>query len=390
MNDAFDRALRDAVSAGRASHTLRERWITDALATTSPTRSPRIAMIAAGVAAALILGALVFAPNEERAARTDRVAAPDVDAERRHNERALEAASKAERFARAAPGAAVCVAGGEVFVGDGFDAVLSTARERHPHARHRFVFSLDEKRRVPGDVILDRAPFRVLSIGAWFLQHVGARAVREGEEWRVTRGDREVVTEKGRLEFDLATETDGTFGERRTILGMPIVADSMAPLVFNEKFGMPRFETPGRMIVEDAGGNWRAFRRYTVRVRHEGLGIDRWVDAIGRGSREAIAPGNWIAVRFGGYVFHGLRRPASELAREPGRPLVVLRFRAGSAKRLDTLFGTSGDALDDCRHYAIPDQSTNRLDRYDREGKVVGTLDLDTATPADVAAFLGR
>lgn len=406
MNDAFERAMRDAVTGGAASPATRERWVTEALAAAgAPTRTRFVAIVAA-TAAAIVFGAWLFGPGADRPARTDGPPADrpastdvDVDVERRQNERALEAAVKAGRFARTKPHAVVCIAGGEVIVGDWFDAnfvrdamdlVLARAHERHPHARHRFVFSLDEERRVPGDVILDRSPFRVLSVGAWFLQHVGAVPERVGDEWRVTRGARRAMTAKQRLEFDLATEPGGGFRARPPVLGLPLIPESMAPLVFNENFGLPRFETPGRMIVEDADGHWRAFRRYTVRVRHDALGIDRWVDAIGRGSREAIAPGNWIAVRLGTRVFHGLRRPAPEVARTPGNPIVVLRFGPGDTKRLGALIGAAGDAFDGWRQHAIPNQPASRLDRYDRDGNRTGTLDLATADVDALRAFLRR
>jgi hypothetical protein len=151
----------------------------------------------------------------------------------------------------------------------------------------------------------------------------------------------------------------------------------------------PRFEIPGRMILEDMDRNWRTFRRYYLRVRCDAPKLDRWMEVIGAESADKYAPGNWIAVRLGKHVFHALRRDPHEQAAKEGKPLLVLRFREGSTEYLNKLFDAV--EIEGFVQLAVPQAKVTGLRRYDKQGKLVEIIALPDATAATAArlkAFL--
>jgi len=356
--------VRDALRQRAPDDDTRAAWARAALER-APARR-RIRPLWPAVAAAAILAVWLWprekAPQKDipppdaaadEAAR--RLNSTSVDEQRAANLKFLEEARKRDTLKNAKERHWVVVVGGDS-LRVAKEPAVAWADELYPEAKHRFLLPVGRGKHVSGDVIVDRAPVAPATAGSWFFQNTGIEA--EGE---------------------LELEVNG-----RTV-AVRVDKESSAPLVLPAGVAFPKFEIPGRMILEDMDRNWRSFRRYYVRVRCDEPKLDKWTEVIGAESAEPYAPGHWVAVRLGGHVFHALRRDPKEQAAMEDKPLLVLRFKEGSTKYLNELFERV--EIDGYAQRAVPKGKKTVLQRYHRDGRLAEELTLPDAAPETLSAL---
>jgi uncharacterized protein YkwD len=297
--------------------------------------------------------------DEEQDEAAQRLKSTSVDEQRVANTAYLAEAEKRDVLKDARKGQWVIVTGGDSLrMANSLEDALAWADKLYPEAKHRFLFPIANDMFSRGDVIVDRAPVALGTAGSWFFQNVGIEA----------KGLKEIALEVG--------------GETMKFRVDP---ESAAPLVLPAGKSFPRFEIPGRMILEDLDRSWLSFRRQFVHVRNDARGIDEWTEVVAAESKDRYAPGNWLAVRLGGFVFHALRKDPAETAAEEGDSLLVLRFREGSTGYLNELF--DGVEIEHSSQFAVPRAKRTVLQHYDEKGKLVAELDLPDASAKTRAAL---
>lgn len=369
MTRKLEDEIRAALRSGAPDEDTRAEWARAALAR-GPVPRQRLHPLWPAVAAAALLAALFWPRDEPEAEPSGPVPPPAQAGDGKDDEaaRRLESTSVAEqRAANVAyladaekrgvlgdprKGTWVIVTGGDSLrIAKSLEDALAWADRLYPEAKHRFLFPVVNDMFSRGDVIVDRGPVAPGTAGSWFFQNVGVEA-------------------KDRKEIELEVG-----GETMTFRVDP---ESMAPLILPAGKSFPRFEIPGRMILEDMDRSWLGYRRYFVRVRSGKLGIDAWTEVVGAASTDRYAPGNWLAVCLGGHVFHALRRSPVETAAEEGDSLLVLRFREGSTEYLNELF--EDIEIGHSSQFAVPQAKRTVLQYYDRKGKLVEELALPDAS----------
>jgi hypothetical protein len=215
---------------------------------------------------------------------------------------------------------AIVVDGDSMRITPNLEDALRWADKLSPDARQRFVFKVVDGK-VPGDAIFDRSRAEVRLGGLTFLEAAGLKFEKKDARWTLTHGEKTIELKEPPFELEIDDKA----------VTITLDRESLAPLILPRGMENPRFEIPGRTILEHLDRRWFAYRRYLVHVRHKGLGLDRWIEAIGEPK--------WFGVRLGGYVFQGLSgETLAERARKAKRPLLVLRMKDGSQEYLNALF----------------------------------------------------
>ena len=236
---------------------------------------------------------------------------------------------------------AVVVGGDSMQVNPILEDALKWADKLSPEAKHRFVFKVKDGK-VPGDVIFDRSRVAERLGGSWFLDEADLEIDERG---KVTLGNKSVGTRKGALKLEVAGK----------VMTVQLDKKAMSPLMLPRGTGDPRFEIPGRTVLEHLDRRWFVYRRYLVRVRHKGLGLNEWVEALGEPK--------WVGVRLGGYVFQALSgETLVERARKAKRPLLVLRMKDGSQEYLNDLF--SRVQIGNFEQIVIPSAPETVIERF--------------------------
>ena len=371
MSD-LEQEVRAALRAKAPSAEERRAWARTALAMKGGAggrRWGRIVGLAGAAAAALAAAVLLSRPDRPSPPPAPRHAG-SVEDERAANDAYLEEMKGALKTVP--PGHFAVIVGGDTFrVGPDIDELLAWSDKGWPDARHRFVIRVDPA--IPlGDTVCDTAPVPETGAGLTFLDAAGVSVKRGDGVWTVSRDGRTLEIEGERPVLEA------------TVDGRPVRLEldneSLAPLVVPAETLSARFELPGATILEDLDRAWRTYRRHLVKVKHEGLGIDGWYEAVG-------APGEWVAVRLGGHVIRGL-----EPGQEPDGAYFVLQYRDEDVERLNALF----DGLEDLGPYARfavhgKGPSSISLVRRGGDGSVLGEiLDLTGTNREELRKFLDR
>ncbi|MHC4960370.1 MAG: hypothetical protein ACYTGN_18630 [Planctomycetota bacterium] len=376
MTPRIENEIRTALLPGAPDDDTRAAWARAALerAPARPRRG-RLRLLWPALAAATLLTAFFWPrteqerpavtlgndPEEDEAAK--RLKSTSVAEQRAANVKFLKDSDERGTTDNARKGDCIIVTGGDsLHIAKSVEDAVAWADKLYPEAKHRFLFRILNVMPPRGDIIVDRTRVALGSAGTWFLNSVGLKE-----------------TEAKQLTLEVGGKT----------VTLRVDKESAAPLILPAGMTFPRFEVPGRVIIEDLDRNWRSFRRYLVRVKIESLKFDRWVDVVGAESADKYAPGNWLAVRLGSHVFHALRKDPVEQAAEEGKPLLVLRFKEGTTAYLNQLFG--GVEIGDLAQLAVPQAKRTVIMRYDRKGKLVAELPLPDAgaeTAKKLRAFL--
>jgi len=269
------------------------------------------------------------------------------------------------------------VGGGNMHVGRDAKGVVEWADKTWPEARHRFVFRIDGSR-PPYEMVADRGPVRAQIVGMFFLQDAGITLQGKPGDWKFTRG-----------------KTTVSVRERQPVLTLRVldrwvkvvvVKDSLCSLMLPEGMRFALYEVPGNAIYEGLDRKWYSFRRYLVRVRHPGLGLDEWLDASGARRDGPIAPGNVFAVRLGSHVFQALKVTPKEAAALEKKPLAVLHLRDADTERLHRLLAKVEDG--NFAQLYVPGRKRSILKVYDTQGRLIEELDLAEATVSQLRRLL--
>ena len=363
----LDDEIRAALCAEAPTDEERVAWARAALET-APTRRRRLRPIWPLLTAAAIAGVFLLPRNEEPTQTQeddgDRIVAVngnDVMKERvenlfrfiqgsnstavaRERERNREFLRQQTTLANARSGFfAVVVGGDSMQISPILEDTLKWADKLSPEAKHRFVFKVRDGK-VPGDVIFDRSRVEPRLGGLMFLKEAGLKLEKKNARWVLTHGDNTIELREPPFEL------------RIDDLAITLTPDgeSLAPLILPRGMGDPRFEVPGRVILEHLDRRWVAYRRYLVRVRHEKLGLDRWVEALG--------DSKWFGVRLGGYVFQALSGELTQRVRKAKRPLLLLRMKDDSQEYLNELF--SQVEIGNYEQIVVPNAAETVVERY--------------------------
>ena len=382
----LDDEIRAALCAEAPTDEERVAWARAALET-APTRRRRLRPIWPLLTAAAIAGVYLL-PRSEEPTHTqedagDRIVAVngfDVMKERvenlfrfiqgsnntavaREREGNREFLKQQTTLANARAGFfAVVVGGDSMQITPILEDALKWAEKLSPEAKHRFVFKVKDGK-VPGDVIFDRSRVSERLGGSWFLDEADLEIDERGE---VTHGRKSVQTKKGALELEVAGK----------VMTVQLDKKAMSPLMLPQGRGDPRFEIPGRTILEHLDRRWFAYRRYLVRVRHKGLGLDEWVEALGEPK--------WFGVRLGGHVFQALSgETLVERARTAKRPLLVLRMKDGSQEYLNELF--SKVEIGNFEQIVVTNAAETVVEIHHRRPGISGSSPLAALTLADAS-----
>jgi hypothetical protein len=354
MNRTLEDEIRGALREGAANEDTCTEWARVALSQNAPLRRRPIRPLWPAMAAAVFL-AVVFWPHAESPTQEipadgdthkEKVAQDtSVEDQRKANLAFLEKEGDKRLMT---DGRWVVVAGGDTFyVADTAKEAIALATKMAPNVRHRFVFCRGAKEYHRGDVIADRGPVTLERVGIRFFQRTGLDA-KDHKSVKLTINGRAIPFRS--------------------------VPKSMAPILLPRDMQFPKFEIPGRMILEDMDRNWRSFRRYLVRVQCDKPKLDLWTEAIGSAEGTDVAPGDWVGVRLGNHVFHALLSPAPEIAAKEGKQVLVLHFKKGSSEYLHSLFDDT--YLRGAAQYAVPNATDTALWRYKKDGRLVEILQL--------------
>jgi hypothetical protein len=376
MTPRLEDEIRNALLPGAPDDETRAAWARAALdRSPAPPRRGRLRLLWPALAAAALLAAffwphteperptVALANDAEEDEAAKRLKSTSVAEQRAANTAFLKRADADDSFDRLRKGDCVIVTGGDsLHIAKSVADAVAWADKLYPEAKHRFLFRILNVMPPRGEIIVDRTRVAPGTAGTWFLGNLG-----------------ELPAKVKVLELDVHGKT----------VTVRVDRESAAPLILPAGMTFPRFEVPGRVIIEDMDRNWRSFRRYLVRVRIEKLEFDKWIDVVGAESAEQYAPGHWLAVRLGGHVFHAMRRDAVERAAQEGKPQLVLRFAEGSTAYLNELFDRV--KIGNFAQFGVPQAKRTVLQRYDKFGKLVGELplpDAGEATYKKLAVFI--
>ncbi len=264
------------------------------------------------------------------------------------------------------------------------EALLKRCARTWPEAPHRYFFKIGPQTFPSNTIIVPTSRVKPGIGGAMFLQELGLKVETTKSGATTLRLGKNSVTASS-VHLELMVGKNGT--KHR----FEISKSSFATLVIPDALCDPQFEIPGTIILTNEQGVWLKHRRYFLRVRHGGLGLNRFVECAGRPDA--------VALDLNGYIWHKLKRAEVDEAKDAprGQLLLVLEVpaaQAGAARMAFRAFKPGKDddgPLDNVRHVWKPGKQF-QLRRYTTDGRLIAQLDLtqvDTVTAKIMRKFLG-